>query len=192
MSKRKMIAYALGSSLLLSVSQLSAAPNGQLIADTCAGCHGTDGASVGPAIPNLAGYSAQYMLDSMNAFKNGERHGTIMGRIAKGYTEEETAAMAQVFAALPVYKAAQETDPAKVAMGGPLFDDGCANCHENAGSSPGDDAGILAGQWLPYLTYSMEDFKSGARAMPTRMKRSLDRLSDEQVDAINHYLASQQ
>jgi sulfide dehydrogenase cytochrome subunit len=37
----------------------------------------------------------------MRAFAANERPGTIMGRIARGYTEAEIAALAAHFAALP-------------------------------------------------------------------------------------------
>jgi len=42
-------------------------------ANTCAGCHGTGGASVGPASPTIAGKSAVYINDVMAAYKSGDR-----------------------------------------------------------------------------------------------------------------------
>ena len=86
MFRRKTVALLLGSGLMLGATALSAAPTGQMLADTCAGCHGTDGASTGPATPSIAGNAAIYIVDSMNAYKSGDSHGTIMGRIAKGYS----------------------------------------------------------------------------------------------------------
>ncbi|OOY43476.1 hypothetical protein BOV91_03960 [Solemya velum gill symbiont] len=43
-----------------------------MLADTCAGCHGTDGVSTGPAAPHLAGMSSVYLVDSMNQFKSAK------------------------------------------------------------------------------------------------------------------------
>ena len=192
MPSRKTLSILLGSGLLLGAAHVGAAPTGQMLADTCAGCHGTDGASVGPASPNLAGLSEIYMVDTMKAFKSGDRKNTIMGRIAKGYSDEEFAAMAAVFAKQPIAKTKQKTDAAKVASGQELHDKNCAKCHDENGALPDDDSGILASQWLPYLQYSMEDFKSGNREMPKKMKKKVDKLSDADLDALLHFYASQQ
>ena len=50
-------------------------------------------------MPGLAGLSATYFIEQMNAFRNGSRQATIMHQIAKGYTDSQVAAMAQYFAA---------------------------------------------------------------------------------------------
>lgn len=191
MSIRKAVAVVLGSGLMLGATSLSAAPTGQMLADTCAGCHGTDGASNGPATPSIAGNAAIYIVDSMKAYKSGDRHSTIMGRIAKGYSDEEFEAMAETIASWPMHKTDQKVDPAKVAKGGELYEDSCAKCHDEKGSLADDESGILYSQWLPYLTYSMEDFKAGHREMPKKMKKKVDKLSAEELDAINNFFAGQ-
>jgi sulfide dehydrogenase cytochrome subunit len=192
MSARKTLAVILGSGLLLGAAQLSATPTAQMLADTCAGCHGTDGASTGPAIPSIAGNSETYMVDTMLAFKSGERPGTVMGRIAKGYSEEEIKLMASVFAKQPIAITSQKTDAAKVAAGEKLFGKNCEKCHDKQGGLAEDDSGILASQWLPYLQYSMEDFKAGSREMAKKMKKKVDKLSDAELEALLHFFASQQ
>ncbi len=69
------------------------------VAATCANCHGTDGRAVDDAtVPGLAGMSADYIATQMEAFKKGERHGTIMHQIAKGFNEEQTRQLAEYFA----------------------------------------------------------------------------------------------
>ena len=40
---------------------------------TCAGCHGEQGVSVSPDIPNLAGQDARYLADAIEAYRNGSR-----------------------------------------------------------------------------------------------------------------------
>jgi sulfide dehydrogenase cytochrome subunit len=163
-----------------------------MLADTCAGCHGTDGASVGPASPSIAGLSETYFVDTMKAFKSGDRPSTIMQRIAKGYSDEEYALMAAVFAKKPIASTKQNTDPAKVAAGMALHDKNCAKCHDENGRLADDDAGILASQWAPYLKYSLIDAKSGARNVGKKMKKKVDALSDADIDALVHFYASQQ
>ena len=192
MSVRKTLAVLLGSGLLLGTGPLSAAPTATMLADTCAGCHGTDGASVGPATPSIAGLSEAYFNDTMLAFKSGDRPSTVMGRIAKGYSEEEINLMAGYFAKQPIAITSQQTDPAKVAAGEKLYPKNCSKCHDENGALADDDAGILASQWLPYLNYSMEDFKNGSREMPKKMKKKVDALSEEDISALMHFFASQQ
>ena len=192
MSTRKTLTALLGAGLLLGTAHVSAAPTATMLADTCAGCHGTDGASTGPAAPSIAGLSEEYMVDTMNAFKSGERGSTIMGRIAKGYSEEEFKLMASVFAKQPIATTSQKTDPAKVEAGATLFGSNCEKCHDENGGLADDDAGILASQWLPYMQYSMEDFKSGTREMPKKMKKKVEKLSDDEIDSVLHFFASQQ
>ena len=192
MSARKTLAVLLGSGLLLGSAHVSAAPTAAMLADTCAGCHGTDGASTGPATPSLAGMSEIYIVDSMKAFKSGERASTVMGRIAKGYSEEEFKLMASVFAKQPIATTSQTTDATKVAAGEKLYGGNCEKCHDEKGGLADDDAGILYSQWLPYLQYSMEDYKAGSREMPKKMKKKVDKLSDAEIEALLQFFASQQ
>ena len=192
MPSRKTLSILLGTGLLLGAGHVAAAPSGQALADTCAGCHGTDGASTGPAAPNIAGISETYMIDTMTAFKNGDRAGTIMNRIAKGYSEAEIAAMAAVYAKLPIHKTNQKTDPAKVAAGKVIHDKSCEKCHSENGALPDDDAGILASQWAPYLQWSLDDTKAGTRPMPKKMTKAVKTLSDADIEALVHFYASQQ
>lgn len=70
------------------------------LAANCANCHGTNGAgSVG--LPGLAGLSKDYIIQQMTLFKTGERPATLMHQIAKGYTDEQIAAMAAYFEQQP-------------------------------------------------------------------------------------------
>jgi sulfide dehydrogenase cytochrome subunit len=197
---KKALVALIGSVFMAGATQALAGPSAKAMADTCAGCHGTNGQSVGPASPNLAGISEGYFIDSMLAFKNlpkGATHAedarpaTIMNRIAKGYTDEQIEAMAVYFAEMPVYKADVPHDASKAKAGFAIYDKGCAKCHDEGGALPDDDAGILAGQWLPWLQYSMDDFKAGHREMPKKMKKQVDKLSDAELESVLHYFASQ-
>ncbi|HPE81460.1 MAG TPA: c-type cytochrome [Gammaproteobacteria bacterium] len=177
---------------LTAGGQVFADPGAEMMANTCAGCHGTHGKSAGPASPNLAGLSESYFTETMLGFREGTRPATIMDRIAKGYTNEQIESMATYFAALPVYKANVPHDVAKAKAGAEIYESGCAKCHDEGGSLPGDDAGILAGQWLPWLQYSMADYKAGHREMTKKMKKAVEKLSDTELEAVLHYFASQQ
>jgi cytochrome subunit of sulfide dehydrogenase len=67
-------------------------------AATCANCHGTNG-NAKPPMVSLAGLPKEHIVTQMKAFKGGTRPATIMGQIAKGYTDEQIDSIAGFFAA---------------------------------------------------------------------------------------------
>lgn len=70
----------------------------QTLAATCAQCHGTDGRAVqGQAMVRLAGLSKEHLLTQLLAFRSGQRPATIMHQIARGYSQEQLAALADYF-----------------------------------------------------------------------------------------------
>jgi sulfide dehydrogenase cytochrome subunit len=166
----------------------------EMLANTCAGCHGTNGASAGPATPTISGISPVYFEEVMLGFKNDEIKSTIMGRIAKGYTEDEIKAMAEVFAKQPFIAAKQPFDEEKAEFGAKLHDKYCEKCHAEGGTSAEDDSGILSGQLVPYLKYTLADYKAGDREMTKKMKKQVQKLlkkrGDEGFDALYNYYAS--
>ncbi|MGB9992678.1 c-type cytochrome [Massilia sp. SM-13] len=88
--------------LLLAAGAVNAAdavPHAARLAATCAACHGTNGATVGTALPRIAGQGQDVLLAKLRAFKDGSAQGTIMTQIAKGYTDEQLEQLAAWFAA---------------------------------------------------------------------------------------------
>ena len=67
-----------------------------MLSNSCAACHGTKGKSPG-AVPSINGKSAEFLLDTLKQFQSGARPSTVMGRHAKGYTEEELRLIAEFF-----------------------------------------------------------------------------------------------
>lgn len=66
-----------------------AAPPG---ADACSGCHPPSAADGAP--PPLAGRPAEDIAAAMAAFRGGRRPATVMDRIARGFTDEESRVIA--------------------------------------------------------------------------------------------------
>ncbi|MGV6825675.1 MAG: c-type cytochrome [bacterium] len=167
-----------------------------MLSNTCAGCHGTDGVSTGPSIPTIAGLSPDYFVTIMEAYKADEAYSTIMGRIAKGYSEEEIQAMADFYAGKKFVAAKQDFDAGKAKKGAALHDKYCEKCHSEGGTLADDDAGILAGQWAPYLDWQVADVSAGKRDVDKKMKKKLKQLQDKEgaagVEALLHYYSSQQ
>lgn len=67
---------------------VQAAPPG---ATACSGCHGENTTT---DIPALLGRSPDEIAAAMQASRSGERPATVMDRIAKGFTDEESRAIA--------------------------------------------------------------------------------------------------
>ena len=68
------------------------------MAANCAACHGTGGrAAAGSAVAGLSGRPKDELVQIMGQFKSGQRPATVMHQIAKGYSDQEIAAMAEHF-----------------------------------------------------------------------------------------------
>jgi cytochrome c553 len=62
-------------------------------ATSCSGCH-PPSASVETKVPPLRARDPAEIVAAMQAFRSGERPSTVMGRIAKGFSDDETRAIA--------------------------------------------------------------------------------------------------
>ena len=145
-------------------------------------------------MPALAGQPRDYLVRTMREFRDGKRPATIMHQLAKGYTEDEIKQMAAYFAKLPFGRAPNKVDPAKVNVGKALHNEFCKKCHVDNGKKDEDGSNILAGQWLHYLQFAMEDFTSGKRKMEKKMKGQVEDVQKKDpagLEALMHFYASQ-
>ena len=182
MTRSMQVVFAVMLGLLAAPALLWAADaSPAMLGNACAPCHGSDGKSPG-AIPALSGKSADYIGQRMLEFKAGSRAGTVMNRIAKGYTDAEIAALAQHFAALGQTATAGGATPSALA-------DACAPCHGTDGMSPGPIPS-LSGKSAAYITQRMLEFKAGAR-QGTVMNRIAKGYDDAEIAAIAQHLGHQ-
>ena len=86
--------------LLLGIARGVAAAEPPPGASSCSGCHPLR-ASAETKVPPLRGRDPAEIVAAMQAFRSGERPSTVMGRIAKGFSEDETRAIAAWLAAQP-------------------------------------------------------------------------------------------
>lgn len=165
----------------------------EALAAPCAGCHGTDGTSIGLAMPTIAGLPKEYFTEAMVGYKTDMKPSTVMGRIAKGYSDKQMEQLAAYFHDKPFGRPPQPVDAAKVAKGKALVGKYCERCHENEGRDA-DGVGVLAGQKLIYMQFSVADFLSGKREMEKRQKQKFEELLADHgkaaFDDILHYYAS--
>ena len=80
--------FCLCGSTLAAPLDVSQSPPG---ASACLGCHGASETE----LPSLKNLSALEIETAMDAFRSGGREATLMNRIAKGFTPEESRAIAK-------------------------------------------------------------------------------------------------
>lgn len=203
MKKATIKPAVLGGLILLGIVPASQAADlvegaeARTLAMTCAGCHGTDGTSVGPAAPTISGMHPDYFIDIMAGFASDEIYSTVMGRIARGYTEEEIERMGDYFHELPFTPAQQAFDTELVDTGRRLHDKYCEKCHAEGGKPLIDEEYyITAGQWTPYLKNAMQDFREERRPMERKMRKKLEQMierdGESSLEALFAFYASQQ
>jgi len=91
----RVVAAAIGFVSIAAVLVASAEPPAGAAA--CSGCHPASTRVTSP-VPRLAGRDAAAIVKAMQDFRSGARTGTVMDRIAKGFTDEEIQAIAAWYA----------------------------------------------------------------------------------------------
>jgi cytochrome c553 len=82
----------------------------------CAACHGANGLSVAPDIPNLAGQRQRYLERQLKAFRKGDRHHEVMSAIAGQLDDAAIVGLSSYFAGQPDQEeAALSALPAEIA-----------------------------------------------------------------------------
>ena len=93
---RSLLAAAIGLGSIAAAAVASAEPPAGAAA--CTGCHPASSRVTSP-VPRLAGQERDAIARAMRDFRSGTRAGTVMDRIAKGFTDAEIDAIAAYYAA---------------------------------------------------------------------------------------------
>jgi len=164
----------------------------EALANTCNNCHGLKGVSVGASMPSIGGQSESYLRMVMLEWKNGTRYSATMGRLLKGYSDEQIAALAKYFAAQP-WVPAEQRAPDQVIFNGRLVSDRCTTCHGERGGQPTDaETPRLNGQWAMYLEMELDKYRDEAVKLPHRkMRKNAQKLEPAEVSEVSHFMAVQ-
>jgi len=92
---RTLVAAAIGLGSVAAAVLASAEPPAG--AASCTGCHPVS-SRVTSSVPRLAGLDRAAIVRAMQDFRSGQRAGTVMDRIAKGFTDDEIQAIAAWYA----------------------------------------------------------------------------------------------
>lgn len=184
--KRIWIVTAALSSVIMSQSALPAANAevGATKAVVCQACHGSNGNSVNPEWPSLAGLGADYIAEQLKNFKEGKRANAIMMPMAMALSPDDMADIGAYFDSQ--VNTGLTADPSYWQAGQKLYRAGdkargipaCLACHgpTGRGNEPAKFP-ALHGQHSVYVVKQLTDYASGARTtgpngiMPTIAKR---------------------
>lgn len=160
----------------------------------CSYCHGVDGNSLKPEVPNLAGQNPEYLLEQIGRFAREERKDYVMNSLASQFTEQDQINLA-------IYYAGQKVKPgdynyASAVRGKKLYLQVCQGCHGKQGlGNPG--YARLAGQKPAYLRKTLARFRDVALNRTSQKKRRspimepiASRLSDQDIQYLAAYLTS--
>jgi cytochrome c553 len=93
----RLLLPVLASVLLAGPARAADAPPG---ASSCTGCHAPNRVT-DSVIPHIAGRKAPDIVEFMRNYRSGAWPSSVMGRIAKGFDDQQTDAIAAWFAAQP-------------------------------------------------------------------------------------------
>ena len=155
----------------------------------CGVCHGKDGNSVRPEVPNLAGQNPTYIVDQFQQFSDGRRTDFAMNALGATFSEEEKILLALYYSGFEVKPVGGGTAE-QVTKGKEIFDYVCAECHGDDGRGKVGYARI-AGQKPDYVIKMLKEFRGGSgRRLNPWMKAVSLPLTDEEITAIAMYIAN--
>jgi cytochrome c553 len=158
--------------------------------EVCAGCHGADGKPIDKTIPTIWGQQAGYLYIELRDFKRGDRKSEIMQPIASAFERDDMLAIAEYFSKKPWPDLGQPRAPKDVSERAIKANAsvGCTGCHldhfQGDGTVP-----RLAGMGRDYLTKTIDDFRSHARANNPGMSDLMNATSLDDLAALEEYLA---
>lgn len=192
---------ARGESILPFDLGTEVAPPPEIVAESCARCHGLDGNGRGnPAFPVLAGQRAEYLDRALRAYADGRRYSGIMGPVAAALNAQSRMYAVQYYASLPA-SSVTDADASRIARGAALAVEGdpthdipaCSACHASAAAPKNPAYPVLDGQYPEYLALQLRllrERRRGGSEYVHLMHSFVDRLTDEQVRDVAAYYGS--
>ncbi|HEY0634011.1 MAG TPA: c-type cytochrome [Gammaproteobacteria bacterium] len=161
----------------------------------CAHCHGLDGNSLREEIPNLAAQNPPYLIEQVQKFADGRRKNFVMQTLAANFTLEDKVNLAIYYNSQSVKPVGADPQLARKAAG--LYKSHCQLCHGEGGKGEEGFARI-AGQRPQYVITTLQRFRAAAqhtieaadiKRSNSRMEQVTQRLTDQEIEALAHYIA---
>ena len=190
----RIVLWALGAVLVVAANgNVSAADvsAGRALAEGCAACHGADGISQMELTPSLAGQPDEFVQWQLVYFRSGVRKSDAMGAIAEALSNQDIRNLGAYYASLPPPQPTMAPDDLAQKGEQIALQHRCRSCHS-------DDyngfraAARLSGQREDVMVKALHDFKSGKRigSGVASMADVTYELSDADMDALSHYMAT--
>lgn len=192
--------FAVLSILLLLPMGLQAGDpaRGQELSQACAACHGSDGNSVNPEWPKLAGQHESYIHKQLMNYKSGRRENALMVGQVANLDDQDMRDLGAFYARQQISPGTADESVAE--RGERIYRGGipaagvaaCTACHGPTGrGNPAAMFPAVAAQHARYNSDQLRYFRSEQRANDNgRMMRNLAaRLSDADIRAVSEYMA---
>jgi len=168
---------------------------GAAYANNCEGCHGFEGNSLNPGLPNLAGQPAEYLAFAMRAYRDGKRKDAAMKFALKEMSDGRIADLAAYFSAQePISLYRWKTQSAKEFR---PVEDGkriarmCDSCHGKDGNSTKPGIPSLTGFTAKYLAEATIAYRDGVKKHEA-MREMVSFLKDDDIEKVSLYYALQE
>jgi len=177
-----------------------AVPALTLAQQVCSNCHGLTGTAVSPNFPNLAAQSEAYLVAQLKGYKSHSRQDPAgfeyMWGLSRSLSDEQIAGLAAYYSAQKPSPQPLEGEPARLAAGQAIYEQGlsgrnvpaCASCHGPQG------AGLaafprLAGQHADYVVKQLQVFqRSNDRPEGAIMKTVAHELTPQDIEDLAAYV----
>lgn len=156
----------------------------------CKTCHGADGISTRPWIPNLAGQNVAYLLEQVVAYATGAREDYVMNQLASAFLPGDAVNLSLFYASMPNEQFAAPADLEVVRVGAQYYASVCQACHGPDGRGE-KGYSWLAGQKPEYIRRALKRYRerSGGRIDPT-MAAVTFKLTDVEIDSLAAYIST--
>lgn len=161
-----------------------------IVAANCTGCHGLDGRGKTAEIPNLAAQPADYLVEAMHAYRDGQRRHAALRDIIEGFSEADIRNIATFFAGVPALPASAIVTGESSYRAGEDIASACTACHGPQGFSTEAGVPSLAGQQPAYLIVSTQEYASGNRGHADK-QAMLQGLAAVDIEKMAMYFAAQ-
>jgi len=179
---------------LMAITLPGDADRGEVIGQTCAGCHGIPGAfNASPAyqVPKLGGQNADYVEIALQGYRRGTRGHETMQAQASSLSDQDIADVAAYFAG---FTGAAETGRTRASAqkieAGRAKAATCVACHGPEGVAAAPQWPNLAGQHETYLKVAIEHYKDGDR-VDLVMNPLIAPLDEQSIEELAAFFAAQ-
>ena len=184
--------------LVICIGPVHSDPYTKELVAVCTSCHGSEGVSLLPTFPNLAGQGKQYLFKQLMDVREGKREIPSMMGLLDNMSDKDLLLIAEFYEGKK--RQFGFAKPDLVEMGKSIYRSGiprkqiaaCASCHSPNGTGNGPARfPLLAGQWEEYIVDQLRAFQRGERKNDgdSQMMRGVARdLTELEMEAVASYL----